>query len=70
VKQHVPVLKQAEFEGAVWCASDGIVDIHALLSGYLKAAVSKGARVRYDCQVRAVRRGSNNEFEIALTVNR
>ena len=61
VKQHVPVLKQAEFEGAVWCASDGIVDIHALLSGYLKAAVSKGARVRYDCQVRAVRAGSNNE---------
>ena len=25
--------KQAEFDGAVWCASDGIVDIHALLSG-------------------------------------
>src|SRR5258705_12642624 len=64
-KQHVPVLKEAEFEGAVWCASDGIVDIHALLSGYLKAAVGKGARVRYDCQVRAVRGGSNNGFEIA-----
>jgi D-arginine dehydrogenase len=64
VKQHVPVLKQAEFEGAVWCASDGIVDIHALLSGYLKAAVSKGARVRYDCEVRAIRAGNESDIEI------
>ena len=39
-----PVLKEAEFDGAVWCASDGIIDIHALLSGYLKAATTKGMR--------------------------
>ena len=32
-KSHVPVLKEAEFDGAVWCATDGIIDIHALLSG-------------------------------------
>ena len=64
VKQHVPVLKEAEFEGAIWCGSDGIVDIHALLSGYLKAAVSKGARVRYDCQVRAIRAGSETDIEL------
>src|SRR3970040_360394 len=36
-KRRVVVLKEAEFEGAVWCGSDGVVDIHALLSGYLKA---------------------------------
>jgi glycine/D-amino acid oxidase-like deaminating enzyme len=42
-KSHVPVLKEAEFEGAVWCDTDGIIDIHALLSGYLKAATAKGA---------------------------
>ena len=62
-KRRVPILEQAEFEGAAWCASDGIVDIHALLSGYLKAAVSKGARLRYDCQVRAIRSNADG-FEI------
>ena len=55
VKQQVAVLQGAEFDGAIWCASDGIVDIHALLSGYLKAATSKGAQVRYNCAVRALR---------------
>src|SRR5581483_1831381 len=63
-RRRVPVLEQAQFEGAAWCASDGIVDIHALLSGYLKAALSQGARVRYDCQVRAIRAGADG-FEIA-----
>lgn len=53
-KQHVPVLRPSEFEGAAWCASDGIIDIHALLSGYLKAATGKGARVRYNSQVRMI----------------
>jgi D-arginine dehydrogenase len=54
-KKHVPVLNGSEFEGAAWCASDGIIDIHALLSGYLKAAVGKGARLRYNARVRALR---------------
>ena len=53
-KRHVPVLKQAEFDGALWCATDGIVDIHALLSGYLKYAANKGAEIRYNCRVHAV----------------
>src|SRR5262245_22812813 len=62
-KQHVSVLKNAEFEGAIWCGSDGIIDIHALLSGYLKSAISKGARVRYGSPVRSVL-AINGEFEI------
>ena len=32
-KRCVPILQGAEFEGAAWCATDGIIDIHALLSG-------------------------------------
>jgi D-arginine dehydrogenase len=55
VKSHVPVLREAEFDGAVWCATDGIVDIHALLSGYLKAATAKGMRVHYGSAVQAIR---------------
>jgi D-arginine dehydrogenase len=63
-KIKVPVLRQAEFAGALWCAGDGIVDIHALLSGYLKYAASKGAEVRYNASVRAVRKVSNGDFVV------
>ena len=48
---HVPVLKSAQFDGAIWCATDGIIDIHALLSGYLKAAANNGATVKYGAHV-------------------
>ena len=65
-KRHVPVLKGAEFEGAVWCASDGVVDIHALLSGYLKLTAGKGGRVRYGTRVRSVRIGGGGDVEIAI----
>src|SRR5215470_17535096 len=58
VKGYVPILKDAEFDGAVWCATDGVIDIHALLSGYLKAATANGARIRYDAKVQAIHAGS------------
>jgi D-arginine dehydrogenase len=63
-KKQVPVLRQAEFDGAIWCASDGIVDIHALLSGYLKAAASRGAQVRYNRKVQAIRAARGGGVEI------
>jgi D-arginine dehydrogenase len=50
----VPALKGADFEGAVWCSTDGVVDIHALLTGYLKSAQSLGVRVRYRSLVQAI----------------
>lgn len=53
-KRHVPVLKGAEFAGAAWCATDGVIDIHALLSGYLKSASIKGARIRYGSKVESI----------------
>jgi D-arginine dehydrogenase len=63
-RQHVPVLEGAQFEGAIWCASDGIVDIHSLLSGYLQSAANHGARIRYNAQVRSIRALSGNEVEV------
>jgi D-arginine dehydrogenase len=63
-RRHVPILEQAQFEGAIWCASDGIVDIHSLLSGYLKGAASRGATIRYNVQVRSLRRLPGKGFEI------
>lgn len=53
-KERVWVLEEADFEGAVWCPTDGVVDIHALLTGYLKAASAYGAEVRYGCSVSGV----------------
>ncbi|OGQ78803.1 MAG: hypothetical protein A3F90_15205 [Deltaproteobacteria bacterium RIFCSPLOWO2_12_FULL_60_19] len=49
--EFVPALKGADFDGGVWCLTDGVVDIHALLTGYLKAAQARGVRVRYGCSV-------------------
>jgi glycine/D-amino acid oxidase-like deaminating enzyme len=63
-KQHVPVLEQAEFDGAAWCASDGIVDIHALLSGYLKAATGRGVRIRYGSRVRMIHSVNGRGVEV------
>ncbi|MEE9550094.1 MAG: FAD-dependent oxidoreductase [Candidatus Binatia bacterium] len=53
-EQYVKILKGADFDGAVWCPTDGVVDIHALLSGYLKSATSMGTEVRYGSSVRAI----------------
>lgn len=58
-KRHVAVLKEAEFDGAAWCGTDGVLDIHALLSGYLKAASAKGARIRYGSAVQAIDAAEN-----------
>ncbi len=54
-KRKVPVLQEAEFDGAAWCGTDGIVDIHALLSGYLKYAAIRGVQIRYNSAVQAVK---------------
>jgi len=53
-KEHVAALEDADFDGAVWCPGDGVVDVHALLSGFLRVAASLGANVRYGGSVRAI----------------
>ena len=62
--RHVPLLKEAEFDGALWCASDGVVDIHALLSGYLKFAVSRGTKIRYNAALSAARVNHGADIEL------
>jgi D-arginine dehydrogenase len=44
-RRRVPALEGADFEGAVWCPSDGVVDVAALLSGFLREAEKAGARL-------------------------
>jgi len=45
VEARVPATTGAAFVGAAFCPNDGVVDIAALLHGYLQAAVRGGARV-------------------------
>ncbi len=51
----VPLIRDAALDGALWCVSDGVIDIHALLSGYLKTAQGAGAVIRYGATVNEVR---------------
>lgn len=50
-RQRVPVLENTEFEGAVWCSTDGVVDIHALLQGYLSQAQAGGVKIMTSTKV-------------------
>jgi D-arginine dehydrogenase len=59
-KRHLPLLRDAEFDGAAWCGTDGIIDIHALLSGYLKAAGAAGTKMKYGARVRTIERHGND----------
>jgi len=42
---HVPPLGGAVFESAVWSPTDGVLDVHALLEGYLRGVRAVGGRV-------------------------
>lgn len=43
--RRVPILDPSRFHAAVWCPTDGVMDIHALLQSMLKAAQAGGARL-------------------------
>lgn len=51
----LPLIAGGAMDGAVWCPSDGVIDINALLSGYLRVAQRGGAVIRYGETVREVR---------------
>jgi D-arginine dehydrogenase len=53
--RRVPVLAGASLHAAFWNPSDGVVDIHALLHGYLAGARRGGARIDYGRAVTAIR---------------
>ena len=41
----VPVLQDAVLDGAVWSPTDGVIDVHALMEGYLHGVRSAGGQV-------------------------
>lgn len=52
--ERVPLLADAPMVGAFWNPHDGIVDIHALLQGYLAGARAAGAKVEFNTEVTAI----------------
>jgi len=44
----VPILERAQFEEALWCPSDGVLDIHALLSYLQQRVKALGGALRMD----------------------
>jgi D-arginine dehydrogenase len=45
IERRVPVTVGGSFVGGAYCAQDGVVDVAALLDGYLRAAAARGARL-------------------------
>lgn len=54
IRQAIPLLAEAAAEGGLWCPTDGVIDIHNLLHGYLRGAIARGAEIRYSSQVRRI----------------
>lgn len=54
IRRRVPLLERAAFDGGVWCAGDGVVDVSALLGGFLAGARKAGAAVRTGAIVRGI----------------
>lgn len=49
-----PVLAGVPTAGGVHFATDGVIDVHALLQGFQRGARSRGARVEVGCAVRGI----------------
>ncbi len=50
-RQRLPLLDMADFHEALWCADEGVADIHALLQRYLDGAREGGFRLRTNARV-------------------
>ncbi|MBI3092556.1 MAG: FAD-binding oxidoreductase [Candidatus Tectomicrobia bacterium] len=61
-----PFLEGSDCEAGLWCPSDGVVDIHALLSGYVRASQAAGASLLTSCRVEAIA-ARNGGFALTTT---
>ena len=48
-RQRFAFLERMQFEAALWCPADGVVDIHALLMMYLEQAKAKNFELHTGC---------------------
>ena len=54
-RRRCPLTAGVDFDLALWCPSEGVVDIHALLSLYLQQARDAGFRLHTNCGVEELR---------------
>jgi D-arginine dehydrogenase len=54
LRRWLPLLDAADFEGGIFCATDGVVDLQALLEGYLNGIRRAGGRIRTHEAVRDI----------------
>jgi len=52
----VPILKQADFEAALFCPTDAFVEIRALLDGFLDALKKRGIPVLRGCRLSRIQK--------------
>ncbi|MFN8007303.1 MAG: FAD-dependent oxidoreductase [Terriglobia bacterium] len=78
IVRQVPVLEGSPCLGGIWCPTDGVIDIHGLIRGYLKSAEAGGAEVRFSEKLnRIITRNQRvvavetnvGEFEVDIVVN-
>lgn len=58
-ERKVPVLRGADFKEGIFCPSDALIRIDALLEGFLKALRFYGVTVRFGARVDSIRKAGN-----------
>ena len=54
VCEQIPFLKDSPAKGAIWCPTDGVIDIHGLLQGFLRSSEHRGAELRLSSRVQNI----------------
>jgi len=54
IVEAMPILAGSTATGGVWSPTDGVIDIHGLLQGYLAAAAASGAELKFSSSVRQI----------------
>ncbi|MBI4436655.1 MAG: FAD-binding oxidoreductase [Candidatus Omnitrophica bacterium] len=65
--ERVFVLKRADFEEALFCPTDGIIDIHALLRGYYEEAKEKGIEIWMGAKAQSIDADGEGGFKLSTS---
>lgn len=62
-----PAVSLDGIRGGAFCPTDGFLRARPMLEGYLAAATARGARIAWETEVTALRRGASGRVEEVLT---
>ena len=78
VIRKVPILQGAPHIGGIWCPTDGVIDVHNLLQGFIRFATDRGAQLKFSSKVHKILvsrdrvvavQTQNEEFSCEVLVN-